>query len=64
MNFFLRFSPVNLIDENERRWAFMAAFGVVAYRILSLFEGDFFWRPDIYDDPDFTRTWGWTKGEK
>ena len=42
----------------------MAAFGVVAYKILSIFEGNFFWRPDIYDDPDFTRTWGWTKGEK
>ena len=42
----------------------MAAFGVVAYKILSIFEGNFFWRPDIYDDPYFTRTWGWTKGEK
>ncbi len=55
-------SPVNFIDEHSRRWAFAAAFGLMAYDVLILFNGAYFWKPDEFDDPDWMEKFGWVKG--
>ena len=41
----------------------MAAFAVISYGILELFQRGNLWSPKIYDDPDFFEKWGWTKGK-
>ena len=56
------FSPVNFIDDNKRRWAYAAVFALISYKILLLFNGQYYLMPDEYNDPEWSEKWGWTKG--
>ena len=41
----------------------MAAFAIIAYKILNIFDGIYFWEPDAFKDPVWTKTWGWLTGK-
>ena len=49
------------MEERSRRWAFVVVFGILSYRVLTLFDGRYFWKPDSFDDPDWMLKFGWTQ---
>ena len=56
-------SPINFIDDHERRWAYGCVFALLSYRILNLFDGDNYLDfPEVYQDPEFSTSFGWTSG--
>ena len=56
----INFSPVDFIDDHERRWAYASGFAILSYRVLMLFNQEYIFEPSIYDDPEFMEQYGWT----
>ena len=56
------YSPINFLDEHDQRWAYASVFAIITYKVLSLFDNELFWRPDKFDDTEWTKSYAWTTG--
>lgn len=62
MSAWCKCSPMDLVEEHERKWSYAAVFGVLSYRALRLMDKNFYWQPPSFDNPEWSAIFGFTKG--